>query len=251
MNIPREESQPATRQAFMLNPAHGIERLGFDIKSAELWVTASITGDPMLTTCLLEGRNLHIETMLSIFGGEPDKARREYTLSKNGNYGVEYGAGIDQITIYAAKSGCTPVEARCTAETFVEGHKRTFAKQHQMANWLSAKAKELGKLPLFPKGRYRHFLSPGRTVHYYTALNGLVQGSVAEFVKDTMIELYARGYGELLILQEHDELVFDVPAGKDMERELLNVLTQISLDINPFKFALTWEPKAWSVAAQN
>jgi len=245
MNIPREESLPATRQAFMLDPAHGIERLGFDIKSAELWVTASITGDPYLTTCLLEGRNLHIETMLSIFGGEPDKHRREYTLSKNGNYGVEYGAGIDQLTIYAAKSGCEPIEARRTAERFHEGHKRTFAKQHQMADWLAQKAKELGKLPLFPPGRYRHFLSPGRAVKFYTALNALVQGSVAEFVKDTMIELYARGWGDYLILQVHDELVLDVPTGKGLEHELNLVLNQISKDINPFKYALQWEPKAW------
>jgi DNA polymerase I-like protein with 3'-5' exonuclease and polymerase domains len=245
MNIPREESLPACRQAFMLDPAHGVERLGFDLASAELWVTASITGDPYLTKCLLEGRNLHIETMLSIFGGEPDKHRREYTLSKNGNYGVEYGAGIDQLTIYAAKSGCDPVEARRTAERFHDGHKRTFATQHRMADWLSDKARELGKLPLFPKGRYRHFRSPGKVVQFYTALNALVQGGVAEYMKDTMIELYARGYGELLILQVHDELVFDCPADQHMEAELLSVLTQISHDINPFKFPLTWEPKAW------
>jgi DNA polymerase I-like protein with 3'-5' exonuclease and polymerase domains len=247
MTIPREDSLPEVRRAFNLDPSAGTERLGFDLASAELWVTASVTGDPMLTQCLLEGRNLHIETMLAIFGGEPDKHRREYTLSKNGNYGVEYGAGIDQLTIYAAKSGCSPAEARRVAEKFHAGHKRTFAKQHKMAAWWADQAQTLGKLPIWADGRYRHFKSPGKAIKYYTALNALVQGGVAEFMKDTMIELYRRGYGELLILQVHDELVFDVPAGKGMEKELVGVLNRISQEINPFKYALTWEPKAWSI----
>lgn len=249
MTIPREESLPEVRSAFNLDPASGTERLGFDLASAELWVMASITKDPVLTSALLEGRNLHIETMQSIFGGEPDKHRREYTLSKNGNYGVAYGAGLDQITIYAAKSGCDPAEARRVAQQFVAGHKRTFAVQHAVADKLAEAAEQLGKLPLVPPGRYRHFRSPGLTVPGYTALNALVQGGVAEFMKDTMIELYARGYGELLILQVHDELVFDVPAGKDMEREILDVLTKISLDINPFRYPLTWDAKSWRMGA--
>src|SRR5262249_22492870 len=83
MTIPREESLPEVRRAFMLDPQHGVERLGFDLASAELWVTASVTRDPALTECLLEGRNLHAEMMVQVFGGEKDKSRREYTLSKN------------------------------------------------------------------------------------------------------------------------------------------------------------------------
>lgn len=250
MTIPREESLPAIRQAFMLDPKGPTERLGFDLASAELWVTASITRDPVLTEVLLEGRNLHAEMMVQVFGGEKDKSRREYTLSKNVNYGIEYGAGLDQITIFAAKAGYDPVEARRVAQIARDGHKRLFARQHAMADWWAEKSEELGRLPLVPPGRFRHFRSPGKTVPGYTALNALVQGGVAEFMKDTMIELYKRGYGELLILQVHDELVFDVPARKGMEAELLQVLQQISLDINPRDwYPLTWDAKSWMLAA--
>jgi DNA polymerase I-like protein with 3'-5' exonuclease and polymerase domains len=249
MTIPREESLPEVRKAFMLDPAHGVERLGFDLASAELWVTASITGDPVLTEILLEGRNLHAEMMVQVFGGERDKTRREYTLSKNVNYGIEYGAGLDQITIFAAKAGYSPAEARRVAQIARDGHKAMFAKQHRMADWWSRKAQELGVLPLDPTGRFRHFRSPGKTIPGYTALNALVQGGVAEFMKDTMIELYARGYGELMVLQVHDELVFDAPAGKGYEQELLMALQKISHDINPFRYPLTWEAKSWSAAA--
>ncbi len=248
MTIPREDSLPELRAAFNVAPP-GMERIGFDLASAELWVTASLTGDPVLTSILQEGRSIHVEMMLQVFGGEPDKHRREYTLSKNVVYGVEYGAGLDQITIFAAKAGYSPAEARRVAQIARDGHKRMFAVQHERAEWWSNKSQELGKLPIWRKGRYRHFRSPGKTIPGYTALNALVQGGVAEFMKDTMIELYARGYGELLILQVHDELVFDVPAGKGYAEELYGVLNKISADINPFKFQLQWEPKSWSMAA--
>jgi DNA polymerase I-like protein with 3'-5' exonuclease and polymerase domains len=249
MTIPRDDTLPEIRAAFVLDPAEGIERIGFDLASAELWVTASITQDPVLTEILQEGRNLHAEMMVQVFGGEKDKSRREYTLSKNVNYGIEYGAGLDQITIFAAKAGYSPTQARKVAKIARDGHKRMFAVQHQRARWWQEKAEELGKLPLQAPGRYRHFKSPGKLIHSYTALNALVQGGVAEFMKDTMIELYARGYGELLILQVHDELVFDVRASTNMKQELLDVLTKISRDINPFRYPLTWDAKSWSIAA--
>lgn len=243
MNIPREESLPELREAFNIEPAPGHTRYGFDLASAELWVTASVTGDPVLTSVLLEGRNLHVEMMVQVFGGEPDKHRREYTLSKNVNYGIEYGAGLDQITIFAAKAGYSPAEARRVAQVARDGHKRLFSRQHHMADWWARQAEELGALPLAPEGRYRHFKSPGHFPRYYTALNALVQGGVAEFMKDTMIEVYRRGYGELLVLQVHDELVFDAPTG--MELELLAVLQQISHDVNPFRYELRWDAKSW------
>jgi DNA polymerase-1 len=249
MTIPREDSLPEVRRAFNLDPDSGIERLGFDLASAELWVTASITRDPVLTEVLQEGRNLHAEMMVQVFGGEKDKSRREYTLSKNVNYGIEYGAGLEQITIFAAKAGYSPAEARRVAKQARDGHKSLFAVQHLVADRLSDAAEQLGRLPLAPEGRYRHFRSPGKRVPGYTALNALVQGGVAEFMKDTMIELYARGYGELLVLQVHDELVFDAPAGRGMEQELLSVLQQIAADINPFKYPLTWDAKSWKMAA--
>lgn len=246
MTIPREDSLPELRQAFCLDPAQGVERLGFDLKSAELWVTASVTGDPVLTAALLEDRNLHAEMMVQVFGGERDKSRREYTLSKNVNYGIEYGAGLDQITIFAAKAGYDPHEARRVAQIARDGHKRLFAKQHRVAAWWADQADERGKIPLYPLGRYRHFRSPGRRVPGYTALNAIVQGGVAEFMKDTMIELYARGYGEYLILQVHDELVFDCPTKDNMRQPLLELLNKIAVDINPFKYPLQWEAKSWA-----
>jgi len=246
MTIPKHGSLPEIREAFYTAPP-GYERSGFDLESAELWVAASITGDPALTSALLEGRSLHVETMLAVFGGEPDKDRREYTLSKNVNYGANYEAGPKQMALYAAKAGYNPAEAKELGWKLWKGHRQLFARQHYVADFLKDEAEKRGKLPLHPPGRYRHFRSPGVHVDYYTALNALVQGGIGEFMKDVMLEVYARGYGSLLDLQVHDELVFTHPAG--MRQEIAELLTKISEDINPFKYVLRWDDHQWEAAA--
>lgn len=248
MTIPREDSLPEIRQAFYEVPK-GIERIGFDLASAELWVTAALTADPVLTETLMGGENLHVRTMLAVFGGEPDKERREYTLSKNVNFGIEYGAGIDQITIFAAKAGYSPREARAVAKKMRDGHIEAYRTQHRVARFLANKAKELGQLPIpCAPGRYRHFRSPGRwAVPYYTALNALVQGGVAEFMKNTMLELDKSWARDFLILQVHDELAFDVPAGEGMTEKLLSLLTEIAGSVPHFKYPMKWAPKKWSL----
>ena len=120
------------------------------------------------------------------------------------------------------------------------GHCALFPDQHRVSKFLTRKATELGKLPLHVEGRYRHF-GPG--VEPYTALNALVQGGIGEFMKDMMIELPAP-YDEMLVLQVHDELVFDGPDG--IEDELHELLERISADINPWKFPMHWDAKKWS-----
>lgn len=242
MTIPRHTSLPEIRKAFHKVPP-GIERSGFDLASAELWVTASLTGDPVLTAALQEGRSLHVETMKAVFGTD-DKSSRFYTLSKNVNYGSLYEAGARALAVFAAKAGFDPDEAMRVAYRARDGHRRLYAKQHAMSDALAELARVHGKLPLHVPGRYRHFRSPGVIVEFYTALNAMVQGGVAEFMKDTMIEVENAGYGELLVLQVHDELVFDHPAG--MRDEIHVLLTKIAHDINPFKYVLQWDGHDWS-----
>jgi len=245
MNVPRDDSLPEIRRAFY-TAKPGFKRYGFDINSAELWVTASVTQDPLLTETLMSGANLHATTMVQVFGGEMDKTRREYTLSKNVNFGIEYGAGLDQITVFAAKAGYSPREARRVAKKMRDGHKEAYAVQHRMAKFLAQHAEKVGKIPLYGNNdRYRHFWSPGKRIHAYTALNALVQGGVAEFVKDTMLALdntWARNY---LVLQVHDELAFDAPDEPGMEARLHKLLTKIAADLNPFRYPLVWSAKTW------
>ena len=239
MTIPKDNKLPEIRRAFNYTPA-GVTRYGFDLKSAELWVMASITGDKNLIEILQEGRNMHLEMMLEVFGGEADKERPEYTIAKNVNYSMAYEAGLKPLAIYAAVGGYGPGEVMEIARRLHAGHCALFPQQHYVSKFLTAKAEQLGKLPLHVEGRYRHF---DAGVDYYTALNALVQGGIGEFMKDMMIELPAP-YDEMLVLQVHDELVFDGPDG--IEDELHELLERISADINPWKFPMHWDAKRWS-----
>lgn len=239
--IPRIDTAPEIREAFYYVP-EGVERVGFDLASAELWVMAAITGDPALTQILQEGRDLHTETAKALFGRTDGRYR---TLAKNCNYGIPYGAGLAQMTMYAAKSGAKPAEAKRLAYRMRDGHLQTFARQHKMSKALGARGVRDGVLPLHPPGRFRHFFSPGQpNVKPYTALNALVQGGVAEFMKDVMIAVYETEYRDQLILQVHDELVFDTEPGAGPQ--ILKTLQAIADDVNPFKLPLTFDAKKWA-----
>jgi DNA polymerase I-like protein with 3'-5' exonuclease and polymerase domains len=240
MTLPKDNKLPDIRRAFYSTPA-GITRYGFDLKSAELWVMASITGDKNLTDILLQERNMHLEMMLEVFGGDADKERPEYTVAKNVNYSMAYEAGLEPLKIYAAKGGFPPSQVHDIAVRCLNGHRKLFPRQHQMSEWLAVQAELRGKLPLHVPGRYRHFTYG---VAFYTALNALVQGGIGEFMKDVMLEIWRNGYGEMLVLQVHDELVFDGPDG--IEQELHDLLEAIAADINPFKFPMHWDAKRWS-----
>lgn len=241
MTIPRGDTLPEIRNAFAVADP-GMERVGFDLASAELWVTASITQDPVLTRVLTEGSNLHVETMKAVFNTD-DKASRFYTLSKNINFGALYEAGVATLATFAAKAGYGPDEALAVARHARDVHRKLYATQHEVADKLAKIAREKGQVKIAP-GRYRHFNSPGKQVEYYTALNAMVQGGVAELVKDVMLEVFKAGYGDLLVLQVHDELVFDAPIG--MREELHTMLTTATAQVNRFDFPMLWAPKVWS-----
>jgi DNA polymerase I-like protein with 3'-5' exonuclease and polymerase domains len=246
MTIPKDNTLPELRACFY-KCAPGFARFGFDLKSAELWVTAHMTSDPYLIQVLQGGGNMHTDMMLQAFGGEPDKDRREYTIAKNVNYSMAYEAGLQPIRIYVAKGGYGPDEVDRIAHRLLNAHKKLFARQHYVSRFLTDKARTLGKLPMHVPGRFRHFNSPGVMVEYYTALNAMVQGGIAEYMKSTMLELVRRGnFADFLVLQVHDELVFDAPDEPGMSDAILAELTAISEEINPFKYVLQWEGKPWA-----
>lgn len=244
MTIPKPNVLPEVREAFYETPP-GVERIGFDLASAELWVTAHMTGDKYLIETLQSGGDMHTDLAVMTFG-EVTPALR--ALAKNVNYSMAYEAGVGPLTLYCAQAGMDPESALKMAYKLKDSHEALFPQMHAVSKALTAKAEDIGYLPLHVKGRYRHFKSPGKIIPYYTALNALVQGGIAEYMKDVMLEVERRGYGELLVLQVHDELVFDAPLqnGKSMKEELQQLLDSINDDINPFRFKLSWDGKPWA-----
>lgn len=257
MTIPKESSLPEVKAAIVAKPGRKLYR--FDLAGAELRVIASHTGDPVLTSAILEGRDLHAETAQAIFGTSEEPYRG---VGKNVNFSIPYEAGPNTLAKYVIKAGLPRATAVQQAEAIIEGHRKLFPKLHAVKDKLTAIARRDGKIPLHVPGRYRHFRSPGLwDPRYYTAMNAIVQGGIGEFVKDIMLtiegfrgdvapalatwllyDVSADGLLDVeMVLQVHDELYFEGPDVEGLDDAILRYLNNVSAVINPFRLPMFWE----------
>lgn len=264
MTIPRGDTLVGVRDVFVAEP--GWELWEYDLKSAELFFQASYCDDANLKRALLAGEDLHALTASMVFGPEFTGLQRR--LAKNLNYGFSYGIGPRKFANYMVAG--TPDQATecgywtwrkwdhyarprrcrgchvCQAADILDEYRQAYPRLVQLMKGLEHIAKSEGRLPLHVEGRYRHFKSPGVLVPYYTALNSLVQGGVAEVMKDVMLvaEPLLDGLGARLCLQVHDDLVVEVLPGTGPK--IGEVLQQVLDDVNPLDMRLIFDASPWS-----
>ncbi len=192
--------------------------LSADYSQVELRILAHLCGDPGLVRAFAEGRDVHAATAATIFGVAPDAVTREMrSRAKAINFGLLYGMGPARL---ARETELTIPEAR----QFIERYFEAFPSVRGWIDATLAMAREKGYVETI-SGRRRRFPditsddSRLRAFAENAAVNTPVQGSAADVIKKAMIELEARlGSSHLagrMLLQVHDELVFEVP-----EREL-------------------------------
>lgn len=261
--IPRGDTLVGVRDVFIAED--GYELWEYDLKQAELRVQASFSGDLSMQQALLDGADLHNRTAELVFG--PDFTPLQRRLAKNLNFGFSYGIGPRKFARYmvagtpVAVSSCAhwdwepgpkkrPWRCRvchvCQAAQILADYREAQPKLVRLMTGLERIAKAEGRLPLHVPGRYRHFRSPGVIVPYYTALNAVVQGGVAEFMKDIMLEVepLLPDFGSRLVLQVHDSLVCEVEGGNG--QRVGELLQRIADDINPFSMRMEWDSQLWS-----
>jgi DNA polymerase-1 len=234
--IPKGSTLPGVRESF--RPAPGLEIWEWDLASAELWIMAALSGDPVLTAILEEGRDLHSETAMSMFGKDDGRWR---VLAKNVNYGIPYGAGIDQMTRFAAKAGIAHDKAKIIAEQAKTGHRKMFPTYHAWAKRVGKEARVRGYAQLPWPGRRRHVNSRFGRVPEYAVANSLIQGAVAEVMKDVMIDAERELDG--LVLEVHDAFMFEIEPG--YHEVVTATLGRILADVNPYALPLRFEGKQW------
>lgn len=242
--IPKTATNKDAKSLFVAAP--GMELVGFDLASAELRVVASIANDAEMMAALdEEGRSFHKETALGLFGTAEEPF---YTLSKNVNYGVPYGIGPKKLAYYLAKGRKEKQAPRhyTEAKAVLNKHRDLWPVLHGAINNCSAYADVTGRLPLGWPGRFRHFTSDTMQwpVPGYQAINSAVQGGVALFMNDLLLESEpaAAGLGAVPVLAVHDSLVFECPIGAGDE---LHALCQrIADEINPWKLRMLLDRKA-------
>jgi DNA polymerase-1 len=222
-NIPvREEAGRLIRGAFV--PERGFLFMSGDYSQIELVILAHLSGDPMLVEAFRQNRDVHRRTAAVLFGvAEEAVTAEQRRIGKTINFGIVYGMSAFRLARDLRI-------ARSEAETFIRRYFERYAGVERFIRETVRRAEERGYVETL-RGRRRgvaQINSRNRTVKMAAeriAVNSPIQGSAADIVKQAMIDvdraLREGGLATRLLLQVHDELVFEVPEGELAEAESL------------------------------
>jgi DNA polymerase I len=211
-NIPiREEEGRKIRKAFVAAP--GFVIMSFDYSQIELRLLAHMAEDPILRESFANNEDVHKRTAAEIFGVEAeqvdDSMRRK---AKAVNFGIAYGQ-----TSYGLSTslGVTPAEAQGIIDRYFEryvGVKRYLTAMPELARKQGFVSTMLGRRRLLPDINHKNMQM--RQFAERTAINTPIQGTAADLIKVAMVradeQLRERALGSRMILQVHDELLFEV-----------------------------------------
>ena len=189
-----------------------------DYSQIELRVMAHMSQDPHFVEAFINNKDIHTATASRIFGVEEENVTREQrTKAKVANFGIIYGIsafGLSQRLSISRK------EAKEIIDEYFDKYPKVY---EYMQNSIS-QAKESGYVETI-LGRKRELPVINsknpivRSLSERNAINAPIQGSAADIIKIAMIEVYNtiinRSLKSKLILQVHDELVFDVFPGEE------------------------------------
>ena len=228
-NIPiRSEQGRQIRKAFVAGAGQLL--LAVDYNQIELRVLAHMSEDEALMAAFHEGQDIHRATASAVFDvplAEVDASQRD--LAKRVNFGLMYGMGANRL---ARTSQMTFEEA----DAFITRYFERLPRVRSYIQETQRRAQETGELrTLFgrlgdfgalkrPDVNRRHTQSLLRV-----AINFPIQGSAADIMKMAMLAVHARIREEKLrakmLLQVHDELVFEVPEAELEETRIIVVDT--------------------------
>ena len=234
-NIPvRTERGRELRRAFVA--PEGSVLLAADYSQIELRVMAHLSGDEAMLQAFREGFDIHTATASIIFSvgtDEIDRAMR--SKAKVINFGLLYGMGPSRL---ARETDMSIPEAN----EFVERYFASFPRVREWIDGTLEGARKNGYVETL-LGRRRPIPdinaenSRTRSFAENAAVNTPVQGSAADIIKRAMIDVEARlegsGLGALMLLQVHDELVFEVPENElDATRELVKEAMEHAVELD-------------------
>jgi DNA polymerase-1 len=212
-NIPvREEEGRRIRTAFVPEP--GWLFLSADYAQIELVILAHLSGDPKLREAFAAGRDVHRQTAALLFGvGEKEVSAEQRRIGKTINFGVIYGMSAFRL----ARDMRIP---RKDADTFISTYFQRYAGVDRFLKSTVRQAEVNGFVRTLI-GRRRPVPAIGsrnrteRMAAERVAVNSPIQGSAADIVKKAMLEvallLKESGLKTRLLLQVHDELIFEAP----------------------------------------
>ena len=210
-NIPiRTPEGRRIREAFIAPPGHVI--VSCDYSQIELRIMAHLSGDEALRRAFAQGLDVHRATAAEVFGVDPETVSAEQRrYAKTINFGLIYGMGAFGL---AQSLGIE----RGAATAYIDRYFQRFAGVKRYMDETKARAAEQGWVEtLFGRRivlpEIKGGSGPRRSAAERQAINAPMQGTAADLVKLAMIAVDKALHDRAtrMILQVHDELVFEVP----------------------------------------
>ncbi len=222
-NIPiRTELGREIRAAFTASP--GTQLLSADYSQIELRLLAHFSGDPLLMRAYEENIDIHTLTASEVFGVPIDGMDKETRgRAKAVNFGIVYGISAFGL---AAQLGIPQSEAKAYIETYFSryaGVKKFIDETLDQVRREGSVRTLFGRMRPIPDMESRNANQRGFAER--TAINTPLQGTAADLIKLAMIsidrKLTERKMKTRMVLQVHDELIFEVPSDETAKAETL------------------------------
>ena len=223
------------RRAFVATRFEDPWLVAADYSQIELRVLAHISGDRGLVSGFLADQDIHRATAAKVYGVQPAEVTRQMRdTAKMVNFGIAYGMGEFGL---ASRTGMSRQEA----DAFIQSYFASFPGilDWQQTTLASTREKGYGET-LFGRRRYLPAIHSSnfqvRSAAEREAINMPIQGTAADIIKVAMIkvdaELTSSGLRSKMLLQVHDELIFECPADEvEAVRELALRLMPASLQL--------------------
>ena len=235
-NIPvRSEIGRPVRSCFVAEP--GMRLLSADYNQVELRVFAYVAGEDALREIFASGTDVHAATAAEIVGADPERITpAERSKAKMVNYGIAYGLSAfglaDRLNIDRDEAGAYidryferfPAVKRFIDETVERAEADGFV------TTLMGRRRNIPELRSHQRQR--------RLLGERLAVNTVIQGTAADIIKLAMLDchgaLVGRGMRTRLVLQIHDELLFEGPEAEvDDARELVAAQMAGAFELDP------------------
>ncbi|MBQ0071900.1 MAG: DNA polymerase I, partial [Spirochaetales bacterium] len=195
-----------------------------------LVVLSWMAEDPGLREAFLSGQDVHRYTAAQIFGKDVSEVEpQERRVAKPINFGIMYGMSAFRLSNELEIS-------RTVAASFIQTYFERYSGVRSFVEKTNASASEKGYVTTY-WGHMREILGINsrnkteKAAAERTAVNTVIQGTAAEIMKKAMIRIASlmeeKGVKSKLLLQVHDELIFEVPLD---EVEMMKTLIQDTME---------------------
>ena len=230
-NIPVKTSQGRRiRGGFIAQDGHLL--LSLDYSQIELRLLAHFSNDEAMIEAFECGADIHLETAKKIFGEEQAKEKR--SVAKSINFGLIYGMGARKLSETLQISY---QEAKSYIQNYFQSFPtvKNFLKEQE--DFILQQGYSLTLLGRMRKFNFENLQEFQKAAFLREGINAIFQGSAADIIKLAMLQITQEKLESKLLLQVHDELIFEAPesVAKTEAKKIAQIMENITTLRVPLK----------------